>query len=482
MLGTSLVGGKGKRSAASSAAPTSRAMVPWEQEVTDEQGRRRFHGAFTGGFSAGYYNTVGSEEGWTPSTFKSSRGGAGGGGRGGGAGGAGGGGERGARHAQRPQDFMDAEDDPLMGRELTARNDYDTLGRRGREMASRYAREEAEGRGSGGSGGGGGGARGAIPGAMPDELVVPMGGDSIGKRLLRTMGWREGQAVGVPRRRKSKARWMAQQEEDERARGRGGGGSGGGGTGAGAAGAGARGAASSSSSSSSSSSLPSLSSSSSTGGATAAAAAMVGKDDFYGIGFDPHADAPEFRRSSAEGGGGIGKPVTIGQSLGANGGKGGGARGGGAFGLGAYEADEDAEVYHADAMDGYDIDIDARAAAARRALEGRGGGRSTGRGTRGDGGSGGSSSLPIRLCADGLAPLPGFHVAKPADATGKSSSSKKWYAPPTVPRDFRGRHVFRESLGEEMAETMAAAAAAAAVVGAVAMAAILSEGAAAAGS
>jgi G patch domain-containing protein 1 len=31
------------------------------QEVTDEQGRRRFHGAFTGGFSAGYYNTVGSK-------------------------------------------------------------------------------------------------------------------------------------------------------------------------------------------------------------------------------------------------------------------------------------------------------------------------------------------------------------------------------------------------------------------------------------
>ena len=31
--------------------------------VLDEQGRRRFHGAFTGGFSAGYYNTVGSKEG-----------------------------------------------------------------------------------------------------------------------------------------------------------------------------------------------------------------------------------------------------------------------------------------------------------------------------------------------------------------------------------------------------------------------------------
>lgn len=35
----------------------------WEQEVRDEKGRRRFHGAFTGGFSAGYFNTVGSKEG-----------------------------------------------------------------------------------------------------------------------------------------------------------------------------------------------------------------------------------------------------------------------------------------------------------------------------------------------------------------------------------------------------------------------------------
>lgn len=32
-------------------------------QVRDEKGRRRFHGAFTGGFSAGYFNTVGSKEG-----------------------------------------------------------------------------------------------------------------------------------------------------------------------------------------------------------------------------------------------------------------------------------------------------------------------------------------------------------------------------------------------------------------------------------
>ena len=34
-----------------------------DQTAHDAQGRRRFHGAFTGGFSAGYYNTVGSEQG-----------------------------------------------------------------------------------------------------------------------------------------------------------------------------------------------------------------------------------------------------------------------------------------------------------------------------------------------------------------------------------------------------------------------------------
>ena len=34
-----------------------------DQTVRDAQGRLRFHGAFTGGFSAGYFNTVGSKEG-----------------------------------------------------------------------------------------------------------------------------------------------------------------------------------------------------------------------------------------------------------------------------------------------------------------------------------------------------------------------------------------------------------------------------------
>ena len=46
---------------------------PWEQTPTDEKGRKRFHGAFTGGFSAGHFNTCGSKEGWQPTNFISKK-------------------------------------------------------------------------------------------------------------------------------------------------------------------------------------------------------------------------------------------------------------------------------------------------------------------------------------------------------------------------------------------------------------------------
>lgn len=68
--------------------------------VVDEQGRQRFHGAFTGGFSAGYFNTVGSEEGFTPSTFVSSRN------------------NRATTKKQSIEEFMD-ESDGLVGGTLT---------------------------------------------------------------------------------------------------------------------------------------------------------------------------------------------------------------------------------------------------------------------------------------------------------------------------------------------------------------------------
>uniref|UniRef100_A0A3Q3H2M9 G patch domain-containing protein n=1 Tax=Labrus bergylta TaxID=56723 RepID=A0A3Q3H2M9_9LABR len=60
--------------------------------TVDEKGRyQRFHGAFTGGFSAGYFNTVGTKEGWAPSTFVSSRQ------------------QKAEKQHVRPEDFMDDE-------------------------------------------------------------------------------------------------------------------------------------------------------------------------------------------------------------------------------------------------------------------------------------------------------------------------------------------------------------------------------------
>jgi hypothetical protein len=36
------------------------ALPVHKQQVRDDQGRQRLHGAFTGGYSAGFFNTVGS--------------------------------------------------------------------------------------------------------------------------------------------------------------------------------------------------------------------------------------------------------------------------------------------------------------------------------------------------------------------------------------------------------------------------------------
>lgn len=90
-----------------------------EQIATDAQGRRRFHGAFTGGFSAGFFNTVGSLEGWTPSEFKSSRS------------------EKQKHVTQNAADFMDDEDMGEFGfapQSIRATKDYDTSKKRKRKV------------------------------------------------------------------------------------------------------------------------------------------------------------------------------------------------------------------------------------------------------------------------------------------------------------------------------------------------------------
>ncbi|KAI1175934.1 hypothetical protein F4777DRAFT_295234 [Nemania sp. FL0916] len=136
----------------------------WKQEVRDEHGRKRLHGAFTGGWSAGYFNTVGSKEGWTPSTFVSSRS---------------------KRHQdegktaqQRIEDMMDEEDlaDAADAEKLQTAQGFAGLG----------STEED------------GVRRGGLADLFRNQ------GETMGVKLLRRMGWRDGQGIGPKIRRKAR--------------------------------------------------------------------------------------------------------------------------------------------------------------------------------------------------------------------------------------------------------------------------------------
>ncbi|KAJ8514295.1 hypothetical protein ONZ45_g8158 [Pleurotus djamor] len=136
-------------------------FVPlWKQEVRDEKGRRRLHGAFTGGFSAGYFNTVGSKEGWAPSTFVSSRS------------------DRAKSKVARPEDFMDEED---LQELRDSKQMVDTTDEMDLTAGMRLGKEDAE--------------TDSIAGAL-EASMLPAPQDSAGARILKKMGWKLGQGIG----------------------------------------------------------------------------------------------------------------------------------------------------------------------------------------------------------------------------------------------------------------------------------------------
>ncbi|XP_023013048.2 G patch domain-containing protein 1 [Leptinotarsa decemlineata] len=133
------------------AFPKKRPIALEEQIATDAQGRRRFHGAFTGGFSAGFFNTVGSLEGWTPSDFKSTRQ------------------EKAKSIVQKPQDFMDEEDIGEYGiapQTVRATDDYSTSKKRRKQVFS----------------------DGPIPGIPVLETLLTSGNETIGYLLMKNLG------------------------------------------------------------------------------------------------------------------------------------------------------------------------------------------------------------------------------------------------------------------------------------------------------
>lgn len=142
-----------------------------QQFVKDENGRRRFHGAFTGGFSAGFYNTVGSLEGWTPSTFKSSRE------------------SKSTLKSQNAYDFMDEEDKKDLGIDassLKIKAEYSDHSSRKRQLPIVNT--------------------GPIPGKpVLGEILKPIK-DTWGVELLKSMGWKPGQGVGPQLTQREKLR------------------------------------------------------------------------------------------------------------------------------------------------------------------------------------------------------------------------------------------------------------------------------------
>lgn len=156
--------------------PSKKPITLADQVAVDSNGRRRFHGAFTGGFSAGYWNTVGSAEGWTPQAFKSSRG------------------EKAAHSSQKPNDFMDEEDVSEFGiapQRIQTTEDF-TPAESGRDRSHGKRKIVPP-------------SDGPIPGVPVLHLVLESCHDKVAVRLLRRM-LPKGRPIDTkPKERKKKA-------------------------------------------------------------------------------------------------------------------------------------------------------------------------------------------------------------------------------------------------------------------------------------
>jgi len=147
-----------------------------EQIVRDVNGIRRFHGAFTGGFSAGHFNTVNTPQGWYPKQFKSSRD------------------NKSDKTHQRPEDFMDDEDVGAFGFAAQALKTKSSF-QGGTEPSAPPPQTGA--------------SRSAIPlGGLLEQLVRPSN-STVGETLLMKQGWRPGSGVGPRATKASKISRLA---------------------------------------------------------------------------------------------------------------------------------------------------------------------------------------------------------------------------------------------------------------------------------
>uniref|UniRef100_A0A182WDX4 G-patch domain-containing protein n=1 Tax=Anopheles minimus TaxID=112268 RepID=A0A182WDX4_9DIPT len=159
------------------AVPSKKPITVEDQIVLDSNGKRRFHGAFTGGFSAGYWNTVGSEEGWKPTEFKSSRT------------------EKSSvARQQNPMDFMDEEDLGEFGiapQRVQAKEDFAHNSASTRSNKRRLELSFS---------------KGPIPGQPVLRSLLEPAKEKTAVKILKKMGWREGQGIGERQTKAEKKR------------------------------------------------------------------------------------------------------------------------------------------------------------------------------------------------------------------------------------------------------------------------------------
>ncbi|CAH0522226.1 unnamed protein product [Peronospora belbahrii] len=355
------------------------------QEVTDAQGRRRFHGAFTGGFSAGYYNSVGSEEGWKPQTFSSSRN------------------NRSSRVEQRPEDFMDEEDDPLLGKRLETSEQYDTLKTGYKRRLQQQQQHQPNHSGAT-----------SIPGfTLPDDWVLPVN-DSIGVKLLKQMGWKEGHGIGQRVRRhkineEEKDGSMHDAEEDK----------------------------------------AQLQLQDDAGEEVYVPPRKVfdvqkvfpkPKLDWYGAGFDPYADAPEFsvykQQQEKEKEGSYCKGVSFLDALNSSNGSNCVTNG---YGLSALEENDDVDVYGTVSMAEFDRAI--APLGSKHNIQRIGSSVQSSHGQE-------KTSRSRALCSDGRSALPGFELAVSKEKAPKVVNMRL-----AVPPSYTACHRFDEDEGHGDAVT-----------------------------
>ncbi|KAG9063471.1 hypothetical protein KI688_004355 [Linnemannia hyalina] len=314
----------------------SNSIEQMEENVKDEQGRRRFHGAFTGGFSAGYYNTVGSAEG-------------------------------------SPEDFMDEEDKQMLSdaTRITATDDFGASGSAQRELArKRAAAMNMQASGS---------VLGALSDAMIDDLIIPTS-ESIGARLLKRMGWKPGQGIGprVSRRQRNpKADPLSDDDAPTNV---------------------------------------------SFAPIDSAIIVFANKSNRFGLGFNPHKDAPEFDVSAHAQ---SGSRYLSGADSGVTGSRLG-------FGLlSDSEGDEDESGLFGTGSNSrrrveMEMDLDTAVSLDKRQKSSYGSVPT----------SNSRSASILVYCSDGRPPLAGFILV------ATKALDPKWYTAPIVPSDFTPRHIF----------------------------------------